>query len=95
MNDNLARIPIRLLVEVIWNVVLLIGGLECLLLLPVDLQVFHVEFFNKMVGIDMGTLIEVFEGICSVADGVVDYSVIGGEIGVSVKVVVGELGDLA
>ncbi len=48
-----------------------------------------------MVGIDMGTLIEVFEGICSVADGVVDYSVIGGEMGVGVKVVVGELGDLA
>ena len=95
MNDDLARMPIRLLVQVIWNVVLLIGGLEGLLLLLIDLQVFHVEFFNQMVGIDMRTLIEVFEGIGSVADGVVDYSVVGGEIGVGVEVVVGELGDLA
>jgi hypothetical protein len=42
MNDDLARMPIRLLVEVIWNVVLLIGGLEGLLFLLIDLQVFHV-----------------------------------------------------
>lgn len=48
-----------------------------------------------MIGIDMRTLIEVFEGIGSVADGVVDYSVVGGEMGVGVEVVVGELGDLA
>lgn len=48
-----------------------------------------------MIGIDMRTLIEVFEGIGSVAYGVVDYSVVGGEMGVGVEVVVGELGDLA
>ena len=48
-----------------------------------------------MIGTNVSPLIEVFEWIVSVADGIVDNSVIGREVVFGVEMVVGELGDLA